>query len=98
MSPGQTILAMESDVNGAGMNIVLGESVSQRRIVELVLKACGSGLEPLLPEDQAHEGPLPASTFTYSRARARDLIGWEPRVSLEDGIARVVRWLNANAG
>jgi len=31
----------------------------------------------------------------FSRTRAKELIGWEPQVSIEEGIERVVKWLDA---
>ncbi len=34
-------------------------------------------------------------TGTYSNAKARRMLGWEPRVGLEEGLARTVEWLRA---
>lgn len=88
------LLAMTSAASGTGMNIASGEDTSQNRVVELVLQACKSDLKPtyftdpnkLLMPQQTKQG--------YSRARAKALIGWEPQVSIEDGIARLVAWLD----
>lgn len=33
---------------------------------------------------------------TYSNAKARRLLGWEPAVSVEEGLVRTVDWLHAN--
>jgi nucleoside-diphosphate-sugar epimerase len=32
-------------------------------------------------------------TGTYSNEKARRLLGWEPRVSLSEGLQRTVAWL-----
>lgn len=79
------------------MNIASGVDTSQNRVIELVLAACKSDLKPqyftdpnkLLMPQQTKQG--------YSRARAKELIGWEPQVSIEDGIARLVAWLDRHA-
>lgn len=38
-----------------------------------------------------------AADLTYSMARARDLLGWEARTSLQDGMADCARWLHERA-
>jgi nucleoside-diphosphate-sugar epimerase len=32
---------------------------------------------------------------TYSNAKARELLGWEPRIALDDGMRRTLAWLRA---
>jgi UDP-glucose 4-epimerase len=88
------LMAMASAASGTGMNIVSGVDTSQNRVVELVLKACQSGLEP-----EYHTDPdkllMPVETkLSFSRARAKELIGWEPQVPIDDGIVRLVAWLD----
>jgi nucleoside-diphosphate-sugar epimerase len=34
-------------------------------------------------------------TGTYSNAKARRVLGWDPRVKLQDGLERTVAWLRA---
>jgi UDP-glucose 4-epimerase len=90
------LLAMSSSATGEGMNIASGVDTSQNRVVELVIKACKSDLEPeyytdpnkLLMPQQVKQG--------YSRTRAKELIDWEPRVSIEQGVERLVAWLDKN--
>ncbi|GJH27073.1 NAD(P)-dependent oxidoreductase [Caballeronia novacaledonica] len=90
------LMAMSSQASGAGMNIVSGIDVSQSHLVELVLSACDSDLKPeyytdpdtlLLPIERK---------LGFSRARAKDSLGWEPQVSIEEGIAKMVKWLDQN--
>ena len=88
------LMAMSSQASGAGMNIVSGVDTTQNRVVELVTKACNSDVKPeyftdpnkLLMPQQLKQG--------YSRARAKEMIGWEPQVSIENGISRLVAWLD----
>jgi UDP-glucose 4-epimerase len=88
------VMAMASQASGTSMNIVSGVDTSQKQVIELIIKACKSDVEPeyftdpkkLLMPQQTKQG--------YSRARAKELIGWEPQVSMEEGISRMVEWLD----
>jgi UDP-glucose 4-epimerase len=33
----------------------------------------------------------------YSRARAKELLDWEPQVSIEEGVNRLVTWLDQHS-
>jgi UDP-glucose 4-epimerase len=88
------LMAMTSAAAGAGMNIASGVDTSQKRVVELVLQACKSDLEPEYYTDPAKLLMPQQTKQGYSRARARELIGWEPQVSIEEGIHRLVAWLD----
>jgi UDP-glucose 4-epimerase len=88
------LMAMESDVSGESINICAGIATSQRRIVELVAQACGSSLEPT-HRHIASGARMPATARqSYSREKARQLLGWEPQVSIEEGVAKVLHWVD----
>lgn len=93
------LMAMESTVSGEGINICAGLDTSQNRIVEIVTQACGSTLKPEYRQQAANNAKLPsAARQAYSRDKARRLLGWEPQVSIEEGIGRVLRWVDQQAG
>lgn len=86
------LLAMESAVTGDAFNIVGGQDTSQARIVEIALEAASSTLTP----EHRPLGPTPLPPIKrigYSRDKAKHVLGWEPQVTLEDGIARVLQWV-----
>lgn len=88
------VMAMASTASGTGMNIVSGVDTPQKQLIELLIKAAKSDLEPeyftdpnrLLMPQQTKQG--------YSRARAKELLGWEPQVSMEEGVGRLVKWMD----
>jgi UDP-glucose 4-epimerase len=88
------LMAMESSLSGEGLNVCNGEAVSQRRIVEIALQASGSNFEPEVRERPGQAKLPAASRQVYSRDRAKRLLGWEPQVSIEEGVARVLRWVD----
>ena len=64
------------------------------RIAEMVIEMAGSDstleFAPLPPDDPVRRRP--------DIGRARDLLAWEPRVTIEDGLAATVAWYRDKAG
>jgi UDP-glucose 4-epimerase len=88
------LLAMESSVTGESFNICSGAETSQARIVEIVMQACGSSLAPEHRRRDTQAKMPAALRQAYSRAKALNLLGWEPRVGIEDGVSRMLRWVD----
>jgi nucleoside-diphosphate-sugar epimerase len=84
-----TLRAMTADVaSGSVFNVGGGSAVSMLRLIELVEESTGHriliGWMPAQPGDAERTG---ADT-----SRAESLLGWVPRVSLEEGIAAQVEF------
>jgi UDP-glucose 4-epimerase len=92
------LMAMESEASGGGMNIASGVDTSQNRIIEILLAACESSLKPEYREDPGRAKMPVEEKQGYSIARAKELLGWEPKVSIEEGIGRMVAWLDQAKG
>jgi GDP-L-fucose synthase len=69
-------------------NIASGRGVTTRELAETVLAAVGSRAEIVLRPDK----PTAMRTRLVSIEKARRLLGYEPTISLADGIADVVKW------
>jgi UDP-glucose 4-epimerase len=88
------LLAMESQVTGEGINICSGIDTTQLSVVELALKACGSDLRPEFASSE-NTSKLPSTAKQgYSREKAKLLLGWTPQVSIEEGIGKVLHWVD----
>jgi UDP-glucose 4-epimerase len=87
-------MAMESALTGESLNICAGTDTSQQRVVDIVLKACGSSLAPEYRQQAGAAKLPPTKRQAYSRDKARRLLGWEPRVSIDEGVRRVLRWVD----
>jgi UDP-glucose 4-epimerase len=85
--------AMTSDKHGLLMNLATGSDSSLTEVVHAVLKACGSTLEPEYRPDTRAVRSAGGTHLGFSRKRAGTEIGWVPRVSLEEGVRRYIRWL-----
>jgi nucleoside-diphosphate-sugar epimerase len=78
-------------------NISASRELSIAQIARIVWEACGRDPETFELEH------LPTFKVDVQRRwpsvqKARDLLGWEARIDVEDGIASTVRWLRAQAG
>jgi nucleoside-diphosphate-sugar epimerase len=83
-----TVKAATADVAGAIINIGGGSRVSVNRVLATLEEISGlqarRKLLPAAPGDPRHSGA--------SINLARERLGWEPRVSLRDGLAGQWRW------
>jgi UDP-glucose 4-epimerase len=90
------VAAMTSDTHGLVINIATAEDSTLTEVVQTVLKVCGSTLKPEYRPDTRAVRSAGGTHLGFSRKRAETAIGWVPRVSLEDGIRRYIRWLESN--
>lgn len=70
------------------LNLGAGRTVSVNELVETLSKAMG--LDPQIERLPAQPGDVPRTWADISRARA--VLGYEPRVMLEEGLERFVAW------
>lgn len=74
---------------GTVLNICGGGPVSLAHAIGVITEACGS--MPNLDRQARPFGDVP--TTTGSNERARDVLGWEPKIDLPNGIRRQVEYL-----
>ncbi|MFC8075534.1 NAD-dependent epimerase/dehydratase family protein [Streptomyces sp. NPDC057307] len=72
----------------ATINVGTGRATSIREIADLVRRHCPDS--PLVRTPMPHGDPLGACATT---TRMKDLLGWEPSVSIEDGVHRYMEWV-----
>ena len=84
-------LALDGDAAaGRAVNVGSGRSVSVREIGALLARTLGVEIEPEV-SGKARAGDVRHCFADVSLAR--ELLGFEPRVELEDGVAELVEWL-----
>ena len=78
---------------GGGMRFNIGTAVetSDRQLHSLVAQAAGAADEPEFAP--ARLGDLERSALDYGRAK--DVLGWEPKVSIEDGVKATVDYFRS---
>src|SRR5438094_6903228 len=85
--------ALESDgADYSAGNVGTGVATSVRQVSRLLAKGLGKDLEPEIIA-KYREGDIRHCVSDISRARA--LLAYEPRVSLEQGIPELLKWVSA---
>lgn len=91
------VAAMVSERHGLVVNLATGVDSNLTQVVAAVLKACGSTLKPEYRPDTRAVRSAGGTHLGFSRRRARESIGWEPRIGLTEGVERYVRWLQGQS-
>jgi CDP-glucose 4,6-dehydratase len=67
-----------------------------RDVVAAVCRAAGTDVRPDVRGAGTPPGEIDRQWVDASRLR--DLTGWEPRVAIDEGLARTVEWYRAHPG
>ena len=82
------ILALKSDVTNEVFNISGGKETNLKELLDIILKITNTNLQPVYqPRDQK----LVSRRFGYSE-KAKKMLGFEPEISLEEGLKRAIVW------
>jgi UDP-glucose 4-epimerase len=92
---GIVMAAASDDLVGEPVNIASGRQVSIREIADRLLEVLGgNGLTPELAEPR----PADVGTHQADTRKARELLGFEATVSIEEGLLRYVEWVRRHEG
>jgi len=87
------VLAVHSASHGHALNIATGEDTTHTRVAEIALKLCGrQDLKPEYREDRRAVRSAAGTRLGFSRDKAAREIGWEPGVTIEEGMRRLIEW------
>jgi CDP-glucose 4,6-dehydratase len=82
-------LAEGEALAGQGINVSYGEPQSVIELVGRILGLMGRpDLQPTILDEASHE----IVDQYLDPTRARKLLGWTPRVTLDEGLARTIAW------
>lgn len=82
------------ETHGEVLNMACGERVSVNQIIAAINKALGKSIEPKYVEERP--GDVKHSLADISRAR--EVIGYEPKLLFEEGLDLAIDWYKANLG
>lgn len=87
------VLALRSDISDEVFNVASGVETSLNDLAFALLKVMGSNLQPEYgPERKVN----PVARRLADTAKAEEMLGFRAEVGLEEGLARLVEWWQAN--
>lgn len=87
-------LAEEPDLRGEAFNFSTGTPLSVLELVEKILDVTGSDLKPDVRDEAPHE----IAHQYLDATKAREVLGWEPRFTVDEALGRTVEWYQGFLG
>ena len=87
------ILALQSDASDDVFNVASGQETSLNELAEALLKVMGSDLKPEYGPERAVNSVTRRLADT---SKARNKLGFEASIGLEEGLTRLVSWWQAS--
>jgi UDP-glucose 4-epimerase len=86
------LLAADSDLSDVVLHLASERETTIRELAELILEIIGSDVEIV------HHDKRPGEVErNFANAdRAKEVLGWEPELSLRDGMAETIEWFRAH--
>lgn len=89
------ILSAKSDVTDEVFNIASGMETSLLELLELLLRLTNSSLRPVF---EAERKVNPVRRRLASTEKAERLLGFKAEIGLEEGLKRLIQWINKERG
>jgi len=81
---------------GQVINLGTGHGISVGELARAIMQIAGRKLAIVADADRVRPPASEVQLLVAKNERARDLLGWEPRVPLTEGLKRVVDYISAN--
>lgn len=89
-----TLLAMEHSEAGEIYHLSTDRNISIRNLVEMIVQGLGKRFEDCV--EIVDDRPGKDSAYLLDSANAMNKLGWQPRISLEDGVEDTIAWVRDN--
>jgi NAD dependent epimerase/dehydratase len=80
-------------VEGQVINLGTGEEVSIGELARLIIEMVGRPVRVEVDEQRLRPERSEVMRLVSDNRLARELIGWQPEVKLEEGLARTIKWV-----
>jgi NAD dependent epimerase/dehydratase len=88
--------AVSEQAVGQVINLGSGQGISIGDLAQMVMQIVGRKLAIVTEEDRVRPQASEVRLLIAKTERARELLGWEPEVSLTEGLKRLIEYISAN--
>ena len=88
--------AETSGIEGETFNLGSGSEVSIRELTEEILALTGSQARVVVDEERLRPEKSEVLRLLADNSKARRVLGWEPKVSLREGLTQTIAWVRAH--
>lgn len=88
--------AESSKAVGEVINLGTGREISIGELAATILRTMGKDLQVITDSERVRPGGSEVERLCADANKARELLGWEPKHSLEEGLTRTVEWIREN--
>jgi len=88
--------AIEPKAIGKVINVGSGQEISIGELAELVLKTTQSSAKLVIDPQRIRPSKSEVNRLLADNRLAKEILGWEPKVSFAEGIYRTVAWIEKN--
>ncbi len=88
------VAALQSTATDVAVNVSGPAPITTGELVQLVLDYCKSSLKPEIRPDPPGKVRLTSGgAFHIPHDKAGEVIGWQPVVTMKEGVTRLLAWL-----
>jgi len=77
---------------GGEFNLGTGSDISIGELAQKIIDIAGKSCELVSDDTRQRPADSEVARLCSDNRRARQVLGWQPQVTLEDGLRRVVEW------
>ena len=85
-------LGAASGIEGQDINIATGTEISMADTLGLIAELMGADVEYVVDQERLRPTNSEVMRLCGDSTRIRRLTGWQPEVSLEEGLRRTIEW------
>jgi dTDP-glucose 4,6-dehydratase len=83
---------------GEVVNIGSGREISIEEIAQMVIGLIGRDVRVVVDQQRIRPRGSEVERLLCDNRKARRILAWEPKVSLEDGLRRTIQWIRGSLG